>query len=357
MNKAMKAMEMAESAAESVADKGMDLAGKAADRAMGKADDVMVKLFAPDRVAMNLGGSVLSADDKYILNPFGKDPFGADPPGCMDVFCLICGCVPRNALYFTLGGKMMNIHQPGICCCRKPWQVTTWKRGNDVQENVSKALPDRPKCCSSANGFAFSKCGAMCCLPMCQTSGHKKHLRITDESSRNEKGEAREKYTILQELVFCWVVGYGCAGVCTPCGQTWASTKACMEFCSGRFIREIVQPVYGPLESRNSPPEKVGEVKTTHLMCPISICCAMPCQTVRTTFQTKDKKSMDEKDLASASLLLAMYKEQSSALDMFLSCRPKFPQPMGVPCTDMGLHAQVRYVSVMDALKDGIFDL
>jgi len=330
----------------------MNMANKAADHAMGKADDMMKKMFAPDKVQLNLGGVLMSAGDRYVLNPFGKDS-----PGCCDVFCLIIGCAPKNLLYFTLDGKLMNVHNPGNCCCRKPWQVSTWTRGNEANKTLhSKILIDKAKCCSSPNGFAFSCCGAMCCLPMCQCSGHLKHLWITDEAKRNDKGQAAEKYTILQELVFCWVIGYTCAGMFAPLGESIASVKACCNFCSGRFIRETIQPIYGPQASREQAPNRVGSVGMMHMMCPSGLCCAVPCQTIKYKFQTEGKQPMDLPDLASAALLLSMYKGMGAA-DTFIPNRPRFPQPKGVPCSDMGLHAEVRYMNVMDALKDGVFDM
>jgi len=342
-------MQMAMNAAGNMAGKA---AGMAADKGMNMANDFLHKMFSPDKVQLNLGGVLMAAGDRYVLNPFGKDM-----PGCCDIFCLCIGCTPKNLLYFTIDGKLLNVHNPGNCCCRKPWQVTTWKRGDEGNKTVqAKILIDRATCCSSPNGFAFSGCGKMLGLPLCQCSGHLKQLWITDEQKKNDKGKGMEKFVILQELVFCWVIGYTCAGACAPLGQQIASIKACCNFCNGRFIREITQPIYGAQASRDQAPNRVGGVGMMHMMCPTGPCTAAPCQTIKYKFQTEGKQPMDESDLASAALLLSMYRGMGVG-DYFLPERPMFPQPMGVPCADMGLHAETRYMNVMDALKDGIFDM
>merc|ERR1719321_1168257 len=107
-----------------------------------------------------------------------------------------------------------------------------------------------------------------------------------------------EKYTILQELVFCWVIGYTCAGMFAPLGMTVASVKACCQLCSGKILREIIQPIYGPQASRADKPNKVGQVGMMHMMCPTCCCMAMPCQTIKYRFQTEGKQPMDLPDLA-----------------------------------------------------------
>jgi len=299
----------------------------------------------PTQIAMNLEGGLFKAGDRYVLNPFG-----IESPGCMDVCCLVCCpcCTKRNLMYFTLEGKIMNVHNPGNCCCKKPWQISMGQR-NQEKRVVAKVKLAKPKCCSSPNGFAFSTCGKCCGLPMCQCSGHLKHLVLLSADNQ-------ERWTVLQELVPCWCIAFSLAGMFTPCGKAAAGCDACCNFCSGRFIRDIEQPIYGPLESRSDPPRKVGGLSQQHMMMPVNCCCAAPCQSIKVVYRKEGGEAMDEDDIGTAALLIAMFKGLFIP-DLLLPVRPPFPQPMGVKCTDMGLHSQVKYLSVMDALKDGVFDM
>merc|ERR1719261_410642 len=107
---------------------------------------------AVTQIAMNLEGGMFNAGDRYVLNPFG-----VENPTCSHVCCMLCCpcCIKKNLMYFTLEGKIINVRNPGNCCCKKPWQIDMGQR-NQEKTVVAKVRIAKPKCCSSPNGFAFS---------------------------------------------------------------------------------------------------------------------------------------------------------------------------------------------------------
>jgi len=303
-----------------------------------------------NEVGVSFEGATLKANgEQYLIMPLGDT--------CMSVVCTVLGCCPKKFMYTNRkGDKAMEISDPGCCkalfCCT-PWSVKAGEFGNmSKAEKKATVIPKTSggccKCFESTNGCAFSPCGMMFCIPWCVCKGHMKHLMVVD-------GNNEETRTILQELVPGHPIVTCMADWCTPVGMMCAGFHACCKFLSGKPIRIMEQPIYGKLETRDSPPQQTGTIIQTHCMAPISCCSAVPTLPIRYIYKKNDSTPLTDQEVYEMTLLLAMYRGLYFP-DCLGKVRPRFPQPLGAPCTDNGLHSKTRYVNFREAQEIGTFD-
>jgi len=251
-----------------------------------------------------------------IMHPDGRTYSWQAMPNktWQDLIPLMIPCGPKTVTYKdeSENGSFLLKNQCSPLC---PWTVV------DANGGV-KATAAKPGMCTN---------GCMYCLcPLCVFAGNAKTFMIND-------GAGKEVLTMQMKLYPGWSV-FSCEGTALALGAFFD----CKEICSGKVMKTLRQPVYGPLESISSTSEQLGVMEVTYINMPNSPCTAQSYTQVKCEFVPREGLEPTEEQKQAIALLIMLFKGQSIK-DCLTAPGVIFPVARGNQCADAGLGASYEY--------------